>query len=232
MNENKVFKIEKIIRLINTTEVATLEDCIRKLELHFIPVGEGGNAIVYCALGTSFIKIVFKKIKEKPQIHYNDIDEEHKLQEKVKELGVNTPLTLLSIETTDGKYLVMEKVEGHSVKDIIENNNLLPEKFDYKVFCDSLDEQIAKMHNKGKVADGVYHRDLHSGNVMINMEGLPVIIDFGTGTEGTGSDFTYEEGVSMYNEKKGAYEFVTGYFKDDLEMVKNIKAELKKFMKE
>jgi len=126
----------------------------------------------------------------------------------------------------------MEKVNGYSIKDIVANNNLLPEKFDYKVFCDSLDEQIAKMHNKGKMIDGIYHRDLHHGNVMIDDDGLPVIIDFGTGIKGSGSDLTYEESVSMYNEKLGRYEFVNGYFKDDLEMVQNLKAELKQFAKE
>ena len=74
---------------------------------------------------------------------------------------------------------------------------------------------------------GIYHRDLHYSNVMIDEEGLPVIIDFGTATEGSGSDFTYEESVSMYDEKKGRYSLVNGYFKDDLVMVKNIKEGIK-----
>ena len=229
--ENIPFSIKKIEKLINTNEVEYLEECIKKLEVHFVPVGEGGNAIVYLAEGTPFEKIVFKKVKENPQIDYNDIIQEHKLQEKVKELGVRTPLTLLSIETEEGdKYLVMEKVEGYSVKDIVLDESLMPKKFDYKIFCASLDDQVSKMHNENKMLDGIYHRDLHTGNVMINNEGLPVIIDFGTGVEGSGSDFTYEESVKMFNPNKGRYEFVNGYFKDDLEMVKNIKADLKKFI--
>lgn len=226
--ENRAFNIKTIEKIVNTNEATQLSECIsNNLEGKFISIGEGGNAIVYVAEGTPFEKICFKKVKDKSQIIYNDIDKEFEYQMKVKKLGIRTPLTLISINTEDGIYLVMEKINGASVKDIVKDSTLLPEKFNYKIFCKSLDEQIAKIH-KG----GIYHRDLHSGNVMINEEGLPVIIDFGTATEGTGSDNTYDECVSMYNEKEGRYDFVTGYFKDDLKMVAIIKSELKMFITE
>ncbi len=226
--ENRNFHIKTIEKIIDTKETYELGECIREnLETKFVSIGEGGNADVYVAEGTPFEKICFKKLKEKPQIIYNDMDKEHEYQMKVRKLGVNTPLTLISLKTEEGEYLVMERINGYSVRDISKNNELLPKKFNYRTFCKSLDDQIAKMHN-----GGIYHRDLHEGNVMIDSEGLSVIIDFGTATEGTGSDFTYEESVSMYNEKAGNYTLVNGYFKDDLKMVKNIKAELKKFMTE
>ena len=230
--ENKPFTIKKIEIIVESIEAQQAEECIKKLEIHFASLGEGGNAVVYFAEGTSFSNIVFKKIKKNPVINFNTIDEENKIQEKVRELGVRTPITLLSFETTDNEeYLVMEKINGYSVKDIVANPSLLPEKFNFKIFCDSLDQQIAKMHNKGGLKNGIYHRDLHSGNVMINQEGLPVIIDFGTSAEGTGSDYTYEEEVEMFNYQKGKYEFVSGYFKDDLIMADNIKSQLKMFIK-
>ena len=128
----------------------------------------------------------------------------------------------MSIKTDDGEYLVMEKIDGHSVGDIVKNTKLVPENFNYKKFCDSLDSEVSKMHKAG-----LYHRDLHFGNVMIDEDSLAVIIDFGTATMGIGSDFTYEESVSMYDPSKGRYFLANGFFKDDLEMVKNIKANLK-----
>ena len=231
--ENKPFKIEKIEKIVDNKENFELMECLKKLEKNFVSIGEGGNANIYVADGTVFEKICFKKIKKNPQIQYNNIDAEHEYQMKVKNLGVRTPLTLMSFKTEEGEeYLVMEKIEGPNLKEAIDNPSLVPDNFNYKDFCKSLDDQISKMHNDGRMLEGVYHRDLHLKNVMIDKDGLPVIIDFGTAVQGTGSDATYEESVSMFDEKKGRYDFVNGYFKDDLEMVRIIKSELKIFMKE
>ena len=222
-NKSKIISFQKIEKVIDSREgTADLIECIKSLEIKATPIGEGGNAVVYAALGTNFDRICLKKIKEKPQIMYNDIDKEHQFQIMARNAGVRTPFSIMSIKTDDGEYLIMEKIEGSSIEEIIQKPELLSEKFNFKTFCDSLEDQIAKMHKAG-----IYHRDLHSRNVMIDKEGLPVIIDFGTATEGTGSDFTYEESISMYDEKKGRYNFVNGYFKDDLEMVKNIKSSVK-----
>lgn len=219
----KVFTVKKVEIILDAKEdTLALVECIKSMEMKATSIGEGGNAIIYAVLGTAFDKVCLKKVKEKPQIMLNDIIREHEFQDMVEDAGVRTPHTLASIDTSEGKYLIMERVEGHSVFEVLQNPKLLPENFDAKVFCDSLDEQIAKMHRAG-----IYHRDLHYRNVMVNMDGLPVIIDFGTATEGSGSDFTYEESVSMYDPQKGRYGFVNGYFKDDLEMVKNIKAGVK-----
>ena len=218
----KILTIEEIEKISNSKEVADLVECIKSLELKTVPIGEGGNAIVYAALGTSFDRVCLKKAKDKPQIMYNNIDQEHQFQMMARDAGVRTPFSLISIKTDEGKYLIMERIEGYSVAEIMEKPELLPKDFDTDAFCNSLDSQIAKMHKKG-----IYHRDLHYENVMIDKEGLPVVIDFGTATEGTGSDFTYEESVSMYDAKKGRYGLVNGYFKDDLEMVKNIKSNIR-----
>jgi tRNA A-37 threonylcarbamoyl transferase component Bud32 len=222
-NSLKILTIEKIEKVIDSSEsVQKLIECIKSLELMAISIGEGGNAVVYAMPGTSFEKVCLKKIKKNPQILYNNIDEEHDFQISAKKAGVRTPFSLLSIKTNDDEYLVMEKIEGNSVGEIIKNPQLLPKNFDPNIFCNSLDDQIKKMHN-----ENIYHRDLHDKNVMIDKEGLPVIIDFGTATRGTGSDFTYEESVSVYDEKKGRYFLANGFFKDDLEMVRNIKSSIR-----
>jgi len=222
-NKDKILTIQKIEKVIDSKEdITELVECIKSLEIEAVSIGEGGNAIVYAALGTVFEKVCLKKIKEKPQFKYNDLTQEHQFQVMAREAGVHTPLSLISIKTNDGDYLIMERIEGNTIGEIIENPELLPKNFDFKIFCDSLDDQIEKMHKMG-----LYHRDLHTRNAMIDKEGLPVIIDFGLATEGTGSEFTYQESISMLDPQKGHYVLVDNYFKDDLVMVKNIKASIK-----
>lgn len=224
--EGKIFKVESVKKLIDSKETENITECILKFELHANPIGEGNNASIYIPKEESLQSVCIKKGKEKQMMIFNNIDDECELQKESKNLGIRTPLTLLSFTTKEKEdYLIMEKINGHSIKEIIENHSLLPEKFNYQIFCKSLDEQIDKMH-KG----GIYHRDLHNGNVMIDEEGLPVIIDFGTAVRGSGSDNTYEDTVQMYNHQKGSYEFINNIFEDDIRMVKNIKSELKVFI--
>lgn len=225
--EGKTFKVESVKKLIDSKEAESVEECILKVELHANPIGEGNNATIYIPENESLQSVCIKKGKEKQMMIFNNIDDECELQKECKKLGISTPLTLLSFTTKEKEdYLVMERINGYSVKEILKNIKLLPEKFDYQIFFKSLEEQIKKMHSAG-----IYHRDLHSGNIMIDEEGLPVIIDFGTAVRGSGSDNTYEDTVQMYNHKKGSYEFINNIFIDDITMIKNLKSELSVFVK-
>lgn len=218
----KPFEIKKVQKIIESKESNSLLNCIETLEIYAEKIGEGGNADILAVSQGPFSKVCLKKIKEKPQLICNSIDRENEFQEKAREAGVRTPLTLISFETEGGgNYFVMEKIIGSNLEEVLIDSSLLPENFSYDLFIKDLEDQVQKMHNAG-----IYHRDLHNRNVMVNEKGLPVIIDFGTATEGTGSDFTYEELANVYNSSKGTYEQVSGKFKDDLQMLKNMKSAL------
>ncbi len=155
----------------------------------------------------------------------NDIDTENNFQIRAQEAGVRTPLPLISLETDKGPVFIMERIDGYSMKDICKKPELISKNFNRDIFFKSLEKQVSLMHRSG-----IYHRDLHWGNVMIDEKGLPVIIDFGTATNGSGSDFTYEESVMMFNEKLERYESRSGVFTDDIKNIDLLKEQFKNFI--
>lgn len=97
-------------------------------------------------------------------------------------VGVRVPQLIgtFKTKTSQGEVcevLIMERMHAVSLKDVLENGVKLPESFELELFFEQLGSFIKKMHDIQ-----VYHRDLHEGNVMIDVEtGLPVVIDFGLG---------------------------------------------------
>ncbi|MEJ0002339.1 MAG: phosphotransferase [bacterium] len=216
----KPYEIKKIQKILETKEVEELIECLKTFEIHAKSIGEGGNAEILAIEEGPFSKVCLKKVKETPQLVYNTIDRENELQGKAHKAGVRTPLALLSIETESGdEFFLMEKIDGINVEEALAQPSKVPDAFSNEPFMKDLDDQIKKMHNAG-----IYHRDLHVRNVMIDKAGQPVIIDFGTAVEGTGSDFTYEELATVYDEKKKGYTQVSGKFQDDLKMVRNLRS--------
>jgi tRNA A-37 threonylcarbamoyl transferase component Bud32 len=211
-------EVKHLKKLTESKEIDDILECIEKIGLDVEKIGEGGNAEVFSVAGESnFSKFCLKKIREKPQIQNQDIDMEHAYQIKVRDLGVTTPLSLVSFDSNKGSYLLMEKINGHSVREIAHIPNLLSEEFNMDIFEKELNTMISRMHQ-----GGILHRDLNLGNVMVNEKGLPVIIDFATATEGDpNSEFAYQETIYFLNKDTGKYEQKT-YYVDDRDNIKNI----------
>lgn len=80
--------------------------------------------------------------------------------------------------------IIMERVMGPSIQNILDGDAKLPEKFDFSIFFEKLYKHIETLHR-----NGIHHRDLHEGNVMIDEKtGNPIIIDFGTAYKTFGDD--------------------------------------------
>lgn len=224
-NEKYIFKLDRMQAIIENKTTEDLLYCLNVLEIRAVSIGEGVNADVYIAEGTPFEKVCLKRIKKVQKMICNDIDTENKFQIEAQQAGVRTPLPLISLQTDKGPTFIMERIKGYSMKDILGKPALLPKKFKYENFFQSLKKQISLMHNSG-----IYHRDLHSGNVMVDNDGLPVIIDFGTATKGTGSEMTYQDDVRIYDTNLGHYKTTPNIFDDDLESIDKLKDEFKRFM--
>ena len=219
MEKGFQLKIKSVEKIVNSKETETIIECLKTLEIGATPIGEGDSSTILAAEGTLFDRVCLKKIKKQPKMICNDIKTEYEYQLEAHKAGVKTPLPLFSLETQEGdKYICMERMYGYNLAEIIEKPSLLPESFDYITFCKALKDELIKLHNAE-----IYHRSFHVGNIMVEKEtGLPIILDFGTATKGSGSDLTYEASVLVLNKNTLKYEQKNGGFEDDDKMLEDI----------
>ena len=76
-------------------------------------------------------------------------------------------------------YLVMEYVDGRSLKDVIASAGVLPDDA-VRALLLSLTHGLAEVHGAG-----LLHRDIKPDNVMLRPNGMPVLIDFGSARQVT-----------------------------------------------
>jgi serine/threonine protein kinase len=150
---------------------------IEDLEANGIQIGEGRTAKILVIREGS--KTCLKVISEK-EISCNSVEEEMRFSDLLSSKGFKVPRPVCAINSDKNDYFFMEAIQGFSLRDLIEKDLIseLPQNFDFKKFFASLRLMIEGMHD-----EKIYHRDLHDGNVMIDKEGEPVVIDFGDAIE-------------------------------------------------
>jgi serine/threonine protein kinase len=86
-------------------------------------------------------------------------------------------------------FLMMERLNAFSIKDILAGNGHLPEGFSIQSFREKMLRFIDQMHKKD-----IYHRDLHEGNIMLNPDnGEIYVIDFGASIKSYGDEDPYKQ---------------------------------------
>ena len=164
---------------------------IESIKENAVFLGRGRSADVYSYEDEDYC--IKEIVRDKIEFATNDIHEEIRIQKQAIELGIRSPDVLLSVETTDKrKFIVMEKIRGYSLKDIFDSGKKeanFPPDFDVEKFFSELEKMLQKMHN-----ERMHHRDLHAGNVMVELEtGMPVIIDYGFTMYAYGEEDPYRE---------------------------------------
>ena len=81
-------------------------------------------------------------------------------------------------DSPEGPWLVTELIPGQDLKQVVEGRGPLPGREAARVVAE-LAEGVAALH-----AQGILHRDLKPGNVLLRPEGTPIIIDFGLARAG------------------------------------------------
>ena len=138
------------------------------------PIGSGGLSQDYKARGAdgTFVTLKFPSIElVGDPATYERFQRELKIGQNLEHPAI--PRALLISESPTGPCLVMEYIDGKSLRAILQERTRLS-------FAESLDiagqlaEALAYLHSHG-----VYHRDLKPENILLDSRGKVHIIDFG-----------------------------------------------------
>lgn len=212
------------------TERAILR-AMELLESNSKKIGIGKNAEVFSLENEpAFQEICIKKMNKFPQVKINTIETEVEFQDTVSALGIRTPRSIMMLrnKNTREEYIVMEKINGHSIGDLLDerSNSLISDSYNHDEFFNELKMMVEKMHDHK-----IYHRDLHSGNVMVDEKGRPVIIDFGAADYGYGQeeDIYRGDGLVLTDSKRGIYQRSSSMLYNDDQMVKSLEIKMRKY---
>lgn len=141
-------------------------------------LGEGGMGEVYLATDTALDRSV--ALKFLPSALQRDPEARERLLREAKavsKLNHKNVLTIHSVESIDGRdFLVMEYVEGRTLKDLLDSGDDIPMDHILRIglqLCDGL----ASAHELG-----IVHRDIKPANILINSKWQVKIADFGLAT--------------------------------------------------
>ncbi|MEW5875530.1 MAG: protein kinase [Candidatus Zixiibacteriota bacterium] len=141
-------------------------------------IGEGGMGEVYLATDTNLDRPV--ALKFLPESLRNEPEPRERLLREAKaasKLNHKNILTIHAVESSDGHdFIVMEYIEGRSLKEILDSREDLPIPELLRIglqICDGL----ATAHEQG-----VVHRDIKPANILVTPKGQVKITDFGLAT--------------------------------------------------
>lgn len=136
------------------------------------PLGSGGFGTVYLAEDTWIDKKVAIKVPHRQNVDFGSLLREPRLLASLSHPNIVSILTAEKQENVF--FIVMEYVPGETLEAIIarEGSLSLSRTLDYTCqICNALDHA----HQQG-----VIHRDLRPGNVLVTEHGLAKVADFGT----------------------------------------------------
>lgn len=138
------------------------------------PIGEGGMALVFLArdLRTGHdvaIKFLRPEYKENPDF----ISRFQREANAASKMSHHNIVNLLDVGTTENPYIVIEYVNGKTLKDIIRDSKTLPEDVSVQIAIRIL-SALQHAHQAG-----IIHRDIKPQNILVNQKGYIKVSDFG-----------------------------------------------------
>jgi eukaryotic-like serine/threonine-protein kinase len=138
------------------------------------PLGAGGMGVVWRARDTRLQREV--AVKALPALLRSDPSRLARFEDEARAASALNHPNIVTIheigETEGGPFLVMELVEGRTLREILHAGTLPARKTLH--LAAQLADALARAHEAG-----IVHRDLKPENVMVNREGFAKILDFG-----------------------------------------------------
>jgi len=137
-------------------------------------IGEGGMGVVYRAYDEVLHRDVALKVVKK-DAHLDTSSSERLLHEARASSSLSHPniCTIHEVGENEGElFIVMELVEGKSLRAMCADSGLPPESvLRYGV---QIASALSRAHDRG-----IVHRDLKTANIVVTVEGLVKVLDFG-----------------------------------------------------
>jgi eukaryotic-like serine/threonine-protein kinase len=137
-------------------------------------IGEGGMGVVYKARDTHLDRFV--AIKVLPADRMADADRQRRFVQEAKAASaLNHPniVTVYDIASDQGTdFIAMEYIAGKSLAELIPRTGMrLADVLNYAV---QISDALSKAHQ-----EGIIHRDIKPGNIMVGEGGRVKVLDFG-----------------------------------------------------
>ncbi|MEA4869716.1 MAG: protein kinase [Christensenella sp.] len=150
-------------------------------------IGTGGMAHVYRAMNLSSRKIVaIKVLKDEFRNDAEFLRRFEREARAVLHLSHENIVRAFDVGETDGlPYIVLEFVDGRTLKDIIDENGPMPSRIAVALVVQVLDA-LGAAH-----AAGIIHRDVKPQNVIVMQSGKVKLMDFGIAREVDANTVTF-----------------------------------------
>jgi predicted Ser/Thr protein kinase len=135
-------------------------------------LGSGGFGTVWLAMDTHLDRTVAVKFAHAP-----DADTEQRIRREAKALAAvrhpNCVRIYDIVAEPDGLGIVMEYIDGPLLADVVKNNKTLDDVAAARLWL-TMAGALSAAHG-----EGVLHRDVKPSNVIVDIRGVPHLIDFG-----------------------------------------------------
>ncbi|MBT9142596.1 MAG: Serine/threonine-protein kinase PrkC [Dehalococcoidia bacterium] len=152
-------------------------------------IGDGGTAFVYKGMDNLLNRHVTVKVL-RPE-YVSDLDFVRRFRREAQaaaSLSHPNIVSIYDVGEEDGiRYIVMEYIQGQSLKELIDDLGRLPLRMAVDYAC-QIAHALSKAHKHG-----IIHRDIKPHNILIGEDGRLKVTDFGIAQAVTASTVTYSD---------------------------------------